>query len=206
MRRIVTLGPWAAPLSALLIAISPALGSPHAATAVAAPQAARSASSASAIIDGTIAVSIASPTLKHWGVPAAEAVFVPASDQSASAQAIRSARDADALCDAIARAVGRDPAIAAAPVDGDGDLQHRSGDVASLSFRLTISGAASSTRGALYLCSRPIIAVVSRGAYPNERFEPAEGHRLSWQERPVDIHPGQETRVNGTASLDASQW
>jgi len=192
-------------LSALLFALSSAFAGPHGPSA-APPNRIYAPGAPSAIIEATITVSIVSPTLKHWGVPAAQAVFVPDSDQSASARAIRSAADPQTLCEAIERAAGRDPAIAAAPVDGDGDLEHRSGDVARLSFRLEVSGVASSTQGNLSLCSDPIIAVVSRGTYPNERFERPEGHRLSWQERRISLHPGQKTRVNGTTSLDASQW
>lgn len=162
--------------------------------------------SGGASIDGTLSVSIHSPTLKHWGIPAADAAFVREADKSRYARAIRGAANAAVLCAAIERAAGADDAIATAPVDGDGDFEHRSGDEAQLVLRFRVSGVATATLGRLYICSHPVVAVVSRGRYPNERFESAGDHRVSWISRRISLRPGEPAHVHLTASIDASQW
>ena len=159
-----------------------------------------------AAIDGTLDVSITSPALKHWGIPAAAAAFVPDTDRSGYAQRIRAAADAEALCPALAEAGVHDPAIASARVDGDGNLEHRSGDEMRLVFRIGVAQLRAPARGTVYVCSSPIIAVIGRGSYPDERFENAAGHRLRWVSPPLTLHPGEMARVPGTASVDASQW
>lgn len=156
-------------------------------------------------IDGTITVSIASPTLKHWGVPGAEAAFVADSDQSLLARALRESSSEEALCAAIGRAAARDSA-GTATADGDGRLDHRSGDEMRLSFSITVPGIAAATPGMLWVCTRPIVAYVSRGSYPQERFERAGVRRLSWKARRVTLRPGERARVSLTASVDASEW
>jgi hypothetical protein len=157
-------------------------------------------------IEGKLDVSITSPALKHWGIPAAAAAFVPDTDRSDDAQRIRSAADAEALCPALAQAQVRDPAIASARVDGDGNLEHRSGDEMRLVFRIGIAQLAAPAHGAVYICSSPILAVIGRGSYPDERFENSAGHRLRWVSPPLTLHPGEVARVLGTTSVDASQW
>jgi hypothetical protein len=171
-----------------------------------APTLSRADGAGGAAIDGTLAVSITSPALKHWGISAAAAAFVPDTDRSGYAQRIRSAADAEALCPALAQAAGNDAAIASTRVDGDGNLEHRSGDEMRLVFRIGIARLAAAARGAVYLCSSPIVAVIGRGSYPDERFENATGHRLRWVSSPLMLHPGEASRVLGTASVDASQW
>jgi len=164
------------------------------------------ARSGGATIAGTLDVSVTSPALKHWGVPSVAAAFVPDADHGAYAQRIRSSVDADALCAALAQVEGNDPAIASAHAEGDGDLEHRSGDEMRLVFRIGIEQLAAPARGLVYVCSSPIVAVVSRGNYPDERFEAAGEHRIRWVSRPLTLRPGEEARVLGTASIDASQW
>jgi len=157
-------------------------------------------------IDGALDVTITSPALKHWGISAAAAAFVPDADRSGYAQRIRAADGAEALCPALAQAEVRDPAIASVRVDGDGNLEHRSGDEMRLAFRIGVAELAAPARGAVYVCSSPILAVIGRGSYPDERFENAAGHRLSWVSPPLTLHPGEVARVLGTATVDASQW
>ena len=53
---------------------------------------------------------------------------------------------------------------------------------------------------------KPIVAVIGRGSYPDERFENATGHLLRWVSSPLMLRPGEVSRVLGTASIDASQW
>lgn len=190
-----------------LLELAPALAVPPARSA---PQVGHAADASAparepATIDGTVSVSIQSSTLKHWGVPAAEAAFVPDSDASGVARAIREASGTAALCAAIERA-GVDTVIATAPVDGDGNFEHRSGDETRLAFRLVVRASAPATAGRLYICSRPVVAIVSRGNYPDERFLPADGHRLSWSGRRIALRPGEHAQVHLTASIDASQW
>lgn len=164
------------------------------------------ARSAGATIAGTLDVSVTSPALKHWGVPSVAAAFVPDADDGAYAQRIRSSVDADALCAALARAEGHDPAIASVQAEGDGDLEHRSGDEMRLVFRIGVGHLAAPARGIVYVCSSPIVAVVSRGNYPDERFEAVGEHRFRWVSRPLTLRPGEDARVLGMASIDASQW
>jgi hypothetical protein len=176
-------------LLVVLLALSPAVARADAAT-----------------IDGRLDVSITSPALKHWGISAAAAAFLPDTDRSDYAQRIRAAASAEALCAALAQAGGRDPAMASARVDGDGNLEHRSGDEMRLVFVIGIAQLAAPARGAVYVCSAPILALIGRGSYPDERFENADGHRLRWVSQALTLHPGEVTRVLGTASVDASQW
>ncbi|MGH8261158.1 MAG: hypothetical protein ACREUG_15860 [Steroidobacteraceae bacterium] len=151
-----------------------------------------------------MSVSILSSSLKHWGIPAAEAAFVPDSDSSPPARAIRAATGAAALCAAI-EAAHSDASVATGPAEGDGNLEHRSSDEARLEFRIAVP-AASATSGHVYLCSVPVVAIVSRGAYPDERFVRAEGHRLSWIGRRIALHRGEHAHLHLTSSIDASRW
>ena len=176
-------------LSALLLAVSPAI-----------------AHSDGAAIDGMLAVSVTSPTLKHWGISAAAAAFVPDADRSDYARRIRAASSAQALCPALAAAGGRDPAIASAKADGDGNLEHRSGDEMRLAFRIDVARLGAPARGTVYVCSSPMLVVIARGSYPDERLENAEGHSVRWVSAPLTLHPGEVARLLGTASVDASQW
>lgn len=185
-----------APLSLLLalvlaisIALSPALAGPS-----------------GAVIDGALDVSITGPALKHWGIPGAIAAFVPDTDRSGYARGIRDATNAGELCAALSRVSGRDPAIASARAEGDGSLEHRSGDEMQIEFRIGVAQLAAAARGAVYVCSNPIVAVIGRGDYPDERFVRVADQRLRWLSPKLTLHPGQEVRVHGTASLDASQW
>ncbi|MGH8220765.1 MAG: hypothetical protein ACREUT_19705 [Steroidobacteraceae bacterium] len=178
-----------APLLAMSLAMSPAL--------------ARSGGTA---IDGTLEVSVTGPALKHWGIPGAAAAFVPDADHSRYAQRIRVAANADELCTALAQAGGRDAAIASARVDGDGDLEHRSGDEMRLELRIGIAHLAAAARGIVYICSDPIVAVIARGNYPDERFVGVAGQRFRWASPPLTLHRGKKARVRGTASVDASRW
>jgi hypothetical protein len=180
-------GGWIAVLAALL---SPAAPAPL----------------ASASIAGAIVVAIHSASLKHWGVPGAQAAFVPDSDESDSARDARAAADGDALCAVLSRLDGRDREIALATIDGDGDLEHRSGEEAHLRFTLTVAAIGRSTPGVLVVCSRPLVAVVGRGNYPDERFQTVEGHRLWWPPRRLTLRPGEQTQVRLTADIDASDW
>ena len=75
-----------------------------------------------------------------------------------------------------------------------------------LVFRIGIAQLAARARGTVYICSSPILAVIGRGSYPDERFENVAGHRLRWVSPPLTLHPGEAARVSGTATLDASQW
>lgn len=156
-------------------------------------------------LDGRLSVSIASPSLKHWGVPGGEAAFVPDSDHGALAQAIREASSSDALCTALERAAA-DTAIATAPVDGDGNLEHRSGDQTFLTFHMVLSALSAPTAGIVCACSDPIVAMLSRGSYPEERFQPAGEHRLSWNCRRLMLRPSEHASVLLTATVDASAW
>jgi hypothetical protein len=159
-----------------------------------------------AAIDGTLDVSISSPALKHWGIAAVAAAFLPDADGSGDAQRVRAAADAGALCAALERAGGRDAALASVRVDGDGNLEHRSGDEMQLVFRIRLARLAAPVRGVMYVCSSPIVAVVARGGYPEERFERVATHRFRWVSRPLALAPGGEAHVLATVSIDASQW
>ncbi len=157
-------------------------------------------------IDGTISVTINSTRLKHWGVPGAEAAFVPDADRSAYAERIRSAGSAPALCSALSDAVGRDSRIARTSVDGDANLDHRSGDEERMIFDVTIADPRL-TRGALYVCSQPVFAMMSEGAYPRESFYQVSAPRnLWWTGYRLSLRPGESTSVQLTASVDASDW
>lgn len=195
-RSTASMSASAAPLRlflTLLLALAPALAS-------------RADGADRAAIVGTVDVSVTSPALKHWGIPDARAAFLPDADRSAYARRVRAAVDAHALCDALAQASGRDPAMAMARVDGDGNLEHRAGDVMRLEFRIEVARLTAAARGIVYLCSSPILAVVGRGSYPDERFERVEGHRFRWVSRPLTLDPGEEARVVDAASVDASGW
>jgi hypothetical protein len=157
-------------------------------------------------IDGTIAVTINATRLKHWGVPGADAAFVPDVDRSAYAERIRAAATARALCSALSAAAGRDRSIASAPVDGDANLDHRSGDEELMTFIVIIADA-KPTRGTLYVCSQPVFAMMSQGAYPRERFYQVGTERnLWWTGYRLSLRPGESTLVRLTASVDASDW
>lgn len=162
--------------------------------------------SAAARIDGTIAVTINATRLKHWGVPGADAAFVPDTDRSAYAESIRAAAGALALCSALSAASGRDRSIASAPVDGDANLEHRSGDEELMTFVVTLADA-KPTRGTLYICSQPVFAMMSRGAYPRESFYQVSAARnLWWSGYRLSLRPGERASVHLTASVDASDW
>ncbi|MGB6451350.1 MAG: hypothetical protein WBE92_11410 [Steroidobacteraceae bacterium] len=157
-------------------------------------------------IDGTIAVTINATRLKHWGVPGADAAFVPDADRSTYAARIRAAASARALCSALSDATGRDRSIASAPVDGDANLDHRSGDEELMTFVVTIAEA-KPTRGALYICSQPVFAMMSQGGYPRESFYQVGAARsLWWTGYRLSLRPGESTPVHLTASVDASGW
>jgi hypothetical protein len=161
---------------------------------------------AAASVAGTITVTISATRLKHWGIPGADAAFVPDADQSAYAVHIRTASRPRALCDALHAAAGRDHTIASASIDGDANLDHRSGDEEQMSFLLTVANDAVAGRGILYICSRPVFAMMSKGAYPTESFyQSSAEHRLSANRR-LSLHPGENDPVHLTASVDASQW
>jgi hypothetical protein len=163
--------------------------------------------SSSARLTGTITVSIGSTRLKHWGMPGAEAAFVPDEDRSPYAARIRAAASARELCAALAAASGKDSRIATTAIDGDGSFQHRSGDEAFMTFILVVAKPAAQPRGSLYVCSRPAFAMMSRGAYPRERFhQVAPIHRLDWKSPPLVLHPGESLPVHFTWSVDASSW
>lgn len=159
-----------------------------------------------AAIHGTLAVSIVGPALKHWGISAVTAAFVPDTDRSAYARRIRAASDADALCAALTGADGRDASIASAHAEGDGDLQHRSGDEMQLAFRIEVPRLEAAAHGSVYICSSPILAVVARGGYPDERFERIADQRFRWRSAPLTLHPGEAAHIAGAASIDASNW
>lgn len=161
---------------------------------------------AHAAIAGNLAVSITGLALKHWGIPAASAAFVPDADHSAYAQRVRAADSADVLCAALASAERGDAAIASAPVDGDGNLEHRSGEQMQLTFRIDVPRLDKAARGVVYLCSSPVVAVIGRGSYPDERFERVAAQRLRWASPPFTVRPDGEAQVHGAASIDASQW
>lgn len=163
--------------------------------------------SAAARIEGTITVTIDSARLKHWGMPGATAAFVPDADQGPYASRIRDAAGAPELCAALEAASGKDSRIAIAAIEGDGNSEHRSGDEEMLSFALLIGDAASSPHGSLYVCSNPAIAMMSRGAYPRERFYRAsDDHVVEWKSRPLTLHPGGVLPLRFSWNIDASTW
>ncbi len=163
--------------------------------------------SSTARIEGTISVTISSTRLKHWGIPGATAAFVSDADRSAFAQRIRSARSAAALCGALSNARGRDSGIATASVDGDANLDHRSGDEELMRFVLIAAEVAPSTPGALYICSDPVFALMSKGAYPSESFYQVGNEQDPWWTvYRVSIRPGENVPVHVTARIDASGW
>ncbi len=161
---------------------------------------------AAARIEGSVSVTVSATRLKHWGVPGAEAVFVPDADRSAFAERIRSARGPRALCAALPAAAARDPRIASASVDGDSSLDHRSGDEEIMSF-LVVANARFGTRGTLYVCSHPAFALMSRGAYPGESFyQVGEAQTLWCASARLALRPGASLPVRLAESLDASEW
>ncbi len=165
------------------------------------------ASSAPARLTGTITVSVRSTRLKHWGMPGAEAAFVPDADRSPYAVRIRAAASARGLCAALAAASGKDSRISTTSIDGDGSFQHRSGDEALMTFVLVVARPAAAPRGSLYVCSRPAFAMMSRGAYPRERFhQVAAIHRLDWRSPPLVLRPGESLPLHFAWSVDASSW
>lgn len=159
-----------------------------------------------AVIDGRLDVSIVGPALKHWGISTFSAAFVPDIDRSTYAQRIRDADDAETLCAALAGADGRDATIDLARADGDGDLEHRSGDETQLVFRIDVPRLQAAAQGVVYVCSSPVLAVIARGNYPDERFERVTDKRFRWMSQPLTLHPGEAARLVGTASIDASEW
>lgn len=162
---------------------------------------------ASARLTGSVTVSISSPRLKHWGVPGGLAAFVPAADRSAQAERIRKASGASALCAAISAASGEDPHIPTATLDGDANLEHRSGDEELMTFVVVVRNPSVATRGSLYVCSEPAFAMMSRGPYPNERYYRANAdHRLQWKSGPLTLRPGERVPVRFTWNVDASNW
>lgn len=164
-------------------------------------------SASAARLTGSVTVSISSPRLKHWGVPGGRAAFVPAADRSAEAARIRTASSASALCAAIRAASGKDPHLAMATLDGDASLEHRSGDEELMSFVVIVRNPSAATRGSLFVCSGPAFAMMSRGAYPNERYYRASAdHRLQWKSGPLILHPGERVPVRFTWNVDASSW
>lgn len=163
--------------------------------------------SAPARIEGTISVTIDASRLKHWGVPGAEAAWVPDGDRTGFAARIRSASSAQAVCSALSAARGRDPRISSTSVDGDASLDHRSGDEELMSFALTVPDASRDARGVLYVCSHPVFAMMSTGDYPREGFYQVAGERtLWWTSDRLSLRPGASVPVRLTESLDASDW
>ncbi len=158
-------------------------------------------------IEGTISVTISATRLKHWGVSGADAAFVPDGDGSAYAERIRSASSARALCDALSAADGRDRRIANASVVGDASLEHRSGDEELMRFVVILPNPEPATAGTLYICSQPVFAMMSRGAYPSESFyQVGEATSLWWRRYRLALRPGETVSVHLTASIDASEW
>jgi len=165
------------------------------------------ASSNAARLEGTITVIMNSTRVKHWGVPGADAAFVPDSDRTAYAARIRAGSSASELCSALHAADGRDSRIAFISVDGDGNFEHRSGDVELMSFALVIENPAATPRGALYVCTKPAFAMMSRGAYPDERFyEASADHVFDWKSTPLTLRSGESLPVRLTWNIDASDW
>ena len=162
---------------------------------------------ASARIEGTISVTIDGTRLKHWGVPGAEAAWVPDADRSDFAARIRSATSAGVVCDALTAARGRDPSIVRAAVDGDANLDHRSGDEELMSFALIVWNARPGERGVLYVCSDPAFVMMSEGDYPRESFYQVAGERTAWwtSDR-LSIRSGATIPVRLVERIDASMW
>ena len=161
----------------------------------------------SARIEGTISVTISASRLKHWGVPGADAAFVPDADRSDYAERIRSAPGARALCKALSAADGNDRSIATASVDGDGNLEHRSGDEELMRFVVIVANATPATAGTLYICSHPVFAMMSRGAYPSESFyQVGDEPSLWWRRYRLSLRAGESVPVHLTAHIDASAW
>lgn len=158
-------------------------------------------------IEGTISVTITGTRVKHWGVPGVDAAFVPDADRSAYAERIRSAASAQALCEALSAASGRDGRIASGSADGDGNLEHRSGDEEILRLIVIVPQRQPATRGSLYVCSPPVLAMMSQGAYPSERFyQIGAERRLWWKGYRLSLRPGESVPVHLTTSVDASGW
>jgi hypothetical protein len=186
---------WGAALALLLTAASPsALGR--------APS-----SSSPARIEGTITVVMNATRVKHWGVPGAQAAFVPVTDHTTYAARIRAASSASELCSALHAADGRDSNIASTSVDGDGNFEHRSGDVELMSFALVIDNPAVTPHGSLYVCTHPAFAMMSRGAYPDEQFYRASAdHVREWKSGPLTLHSGESLPVSLAWNVNASNW
>ncbi|HUN25720.1 MAG TPA: hypothetical protein VMU67_05375 [Steroidobacteraceae bacterium] len=168
--------------------------------------AAVSAATAARIV-ATISLTVQADNLKHWGASAAFAAFVPDDDRSAYARAIRAASDARALCGALTAAARADPLVASSAVSGDGNINHRSGDEEKLDFVIDVASPTPVTHGALYVCSQPLVAILSRGAYPDERFHQASAdHRLQWHRADLALRRGAVVAVHFLSSIDASDW
>lgn len=171
-----------------------ALGAPH-------------AQPAAADLTGHITVRISSPRLKHWGLPGGHAAYVPATDHSAVADAIRTAPSALALCAALSAAKGMDPHIVLVPIDGDGDFEHRSGDAESMRFEVVIPNPTQARTGSLFVCSRPAFAMMTRGAYPDELYYKVNHrHVFAWRSGPLKLRPGKTVPLRFSWNIDASSW
>ena len=158
-------------------------------------------------IVGAISLRVRADNLKHWGVPGAQAGFVPDDDRSAYARAIRAATGARELCRALESASGRDALVSAASTRGDGNLNHPSGDEVQLHFVINVARRAPITHGTLYVCSEPLFAILSRGAYPDERFYQAGAeHRVRLSRRALTLVHGAVVEVRLAASIDATGW
>jgi hypothetical protein len=158
-------------------------------------------------IEGTITVIMNATRVKHWGVPGADAAFVPDTDRTTYAARIRAASSASALCAALHTATGGDSSIASTSIDGDGSFEHRSGDVELMTFALVVDDPAATVHGSLYVCTHPAFATMSRGAYPDEQFYRASAdHVHEWKNGPLTLHPGESLPVRLVWSIDASRW
>lgn len=158
-------------------------------------------------IEGSLTITVIGTRVKHWGVPRAEAVFVLASDTSVYAARIRSAPTARALCAALDAARGKDERIATAPIDGDGNLEHRSGDEELMTFAMSIPVGPHGARGTLHICAAPFVAMMSNGAYPRESFyQVSSGHTLFLPAERLILSPGRPRPVHLSADVDASRW
>jgi hypothetical protein len=156
-------------------------------------------------IYGTITATLSGGNLNSWGLQNMVAAFVPASDQSSYATAIRSASSISDLATAIDNSANVDPNIQT-DSEYNGSLNYKSGESAEMNYSVQIHGIQPQTRGTLYVCSdNDIYALIANDPSSPLNWYQAKGHRCLWK-RTFTIGPDDDIEHDFTANATTDNW
>jgi hypothetical protein len=163
----------------------------------------------SATVHGNITMELSGNNLIRWDPGSIDIAFVPDSDLSSYANAIRSAPDRAQLSDAIENA-SNDSNIQTDAESGLGS-RYDSGQTVSCSYTMSVTGIQPNTHGRLYLCSgRAIYAHLRDMSIPNDgismpRYYDISDKRWGWT-RYIVLAPNTDVVASFDDSDTTDAW